>query len=230
LRQRIDAVESFAADVSHELKNPLASLRSALESLEKVDDPTLRRELTAIANHDVQRIDRLISEIADASRIDAELSRARFEPVDLAALASRLVEERATRRAAPAPTLRYAGARSARILGDAARLERVIDNLVDNALSFSPPDGTVIVGVERENGEVVLAVTDEGPGVPAERRESVFERFHSVRPAEEAFGRHSGLGLAIARTIVEAHDGDLSVADRPDGRSGAHLVARFRAE
>ena len=229
LRQRIDAGESFAADVSHELKNPLASLRSALESLTKVEDPGLRDELLAIAAHDVQRIDRLISEIADASRIDAELSRTRFEPVDIAALAARLVNERDSRRAGDGPRVAMVGPPApAMIRGDAARLERVIDNLVDNALSFSPPDGVVTVETVQEADAVTLSVTDDGPGVALDQRETVFERFHSVRPASEAFGAHSGLGLAIARTIVEAHDGTLQIADRPDGRPGAHLVAEFR--
>lgn len=227
LRQRIDAGESFAADVSHELKNPLASLRSALESLGKVDDPALRGELQAIATHDVQRIDRLISEISDASRIDAELSRARFETVDLATLAARLVNERDSRRAGEGPRVVIAANGPALIRGDAARLERVVDNLIDNALSFSPPAGTVTVEARRANGRVTLTVTDEGPGVAPDLRETVFERFHSVRPANEAFGKHSGLGLAIARTIVEAHDGTLRIADRPDGRPGAHLIAEF---
>ena len=230
LRQRIDAGESFAADVSHELKNPLASLRSALESLAKVADPKLRDELQAIAAHDVQRIDRLISEIADASRIDAELSRARFEPVDVAMLADRLVNERDGRRAGGGP--RVAMIRSpepAMIRGDAARLERVIDNLVDNALSFSPPSGIVTVQTDHARGKIVLTVTDDGPGVAPDQRETVFERFHSVRPVSEAFGGHSGLGLAIARTIVEAHDGSLRIAERPDGRPGAHLIAEFPA-
>ena len=230
LRQRIDAGESFAADVSHELKNPLASLRSALESLAKVDEPALRHELHAIAAHDVQRIDRLISEIADASRIDAQLSRARFEPVDLATLAERSVTERDSRHAGSGPRVQIRRSPDAAVIrGDAARLERVIDNLVDNALSFSPPGGVVVVTVTRADRAVILEVSDDGPGVSDDQRETVFERFHSVRPASEAFGAHSGLGLAIARTIVEAHDGTLRVEDRPDGRPGAHLVARFPA-
>ena len=231
LRQRIDAGESFAADVSHELKNPLASLRSALESLARVEDPRLRDELQAIAAHDVQRIDRLITEIADASRLDAELSRTRFEPVDLAGLAMRLVNERDSRRAGSGPRVVLAGSSGpAMIRGDAARLERVIDNLVDNALSFSPPDGAVTVEAAQAAGKVTLTVTDDGPGIAPDQRETVFERFHSVRPPSEAFGAHSGLGLAIARTIVEAHDGTLAIADRPDGRPGAHLVAEFPAQ
>ena len=230
LRQRIDAGESFAADVSHELKNPLASLRSALESLAKVDDPALRSELQAIAAHDVLRIDRLISEIADASRIDAELSRTRFEPVDIAALAARLVNERDSRRGDDGPRVAMAASGGpAMIRGDAARLERVIDNLVDNALSFSPPNASVTVETVNDGRKATLTVTDDGPGIALDQRETVFERFHSVRPPSEAFGAHSGLGLAIARTIVEAHDGTLRIEDRPDGHPGAHLVAEFPA-
>lgn len=242
LRQRIDAVESFAADVAHELKNPLASLRSALDTMDKVEDPVLRRQLVGIAAHDVQRLDRLITEIADASRIDAELSRATFEPVDLAALAARLVGARGVRGASngtvdsEAPRIRFRrGPGAALVSGDAARLERVLENLVDNAVSFSPPGGEVEVMISGDDpgdgarARVRLTVTDDGPGIPADEREKVFGRFHSVRPAGEAFGAHSGLGLAIARTIATAHDGTLVIADRADGRAGACLVLTLPA-
>jgi len=232
LRQRIDAVESFAADVAHELKNPLASLRGAIDTLDKVDDPDLRRQLVGIAAHDVQRLDRLITEIAYASRIDAELSRATFEPVDLAALAARLVGARGVRgtAVAEAPRVRFRrGPGEALVSGDAARLERVLENLVDNAVSFSPPGGEVEVMVSGDEHTVRLSVTDEGPGIPAAARGKVFERFHSVRPAGEAFGAHSGLGLAIARTIALAHDGTLEIADRADGHDGACLVLTLPA-
>jgi len=231
LRLRIDAVESFAADVAHEIKNPLASLRSALESLDKVEDKTLRRQLAAIAAHDVKRIDRLVTEIADASRIDAQLSRATFEPVDVAALAAALVGARAQRGTDHACTIRTRGPgnASAWVLGDPARLERVFENLIDNAVSFSPEDGEIIVALSAHDGRVVAEVIDEGPGIAMDARERVFERFHSLRPADEDFGGHSGLGLAIARTIVEAHDGRLSAQDRSDGRPGARLVVELPA-
>ncbi len=225
LRLRIDAGEAFAADVAHELKNPLASLRSALESLDKVTDADLRQQLLAIAAHDVQRIDRLITEIADASRIDAELSRATFEPVDLAALAERLVGARgALGEGGKARIAFHRGVGGAIVWGDAARLERVLENLIDNAVSFSPAGGLVDVTVWGDAEQVTLSVIDEGPGVPEHAREKVFERFHSDRPADEAFGSHSGLGLAIARTIATAHDGTLTIIDRPDGQSGACFV------
>lgn len=224
LRQRIDAVETFAADVAHELKNPLASLSSALETMERVDDPALRRQLSDIAAHDVQRIDRLITEIADASRIDAELSRATFEDVDLAALASQVVGARDVRASPTTPIRLHRKGGLTVVPGDAARLERVLENLLDNAVSFSPPGGEVALTVWGDGENAQIAVADEGPGVPMVEREKVFERFHSVRPAEEAFGAHSGLGLAIARTIAEAHDGTLTIHDRPDGKQGAYVL------
>jgi len=225
LRQRIDAVESFAADVAHEIKNPLASLRSAVDTLGKVDDPALRQELTRIAAHDVRRIDRLVTEIADASRIDAELSRTQFEPVDVVALTEALARSRAERGADGGArlVLRHGGKRC-RALGDPARLERVLVNLLDNAASFSPPGGEVELATSCGDGRVRITVSDEGPGIAPEAREKVFERFHSVRPEGEDFGSHSGLGLAIARTIVTAHDGTLTATDRLDGKPGARLV------
>ncbi|MFM2300589.1 MAG: hypothetical protein RLZZ84_325 [Pseudomonadota bacterium] len=226
LRKRIDAVEAFAADVAHEIKNPLASLRSALESLDKVEDPQLRRELGAIAAHDVQRIDRLVTEIAEASRIDAELSRTRFEPVDLLALARTLVRARDERGANRDCTVELAplGPGPWDVPGDAARLVRVLENLLDNAISFSPPGGRVRIALLHTADALELSVSDDGAGIPAEAREKVFERFHSLRPHGEEFGNHSGLGLAIARTIAEAHGGTLIARDRTDGAPGACLV------
>ncbi len=231
LRHRIDAVETFAADVAHEIKNPLASLRSALESLEKVEDLKLRKQLSGIAAHDVQRIDRLVTEIAEASRIDAELSRTEFSPVDLLTLALTLVAARDGRgengqcKVVVSPS----GAGPFEALGDPARLERVLENLLDNAVSFSPPQGRIELRFERSEDSVTLSVSDEGPGIPLEAREAVFERFHSLRPSEEDFGSHSGLGLAIGRTIAEAHDGILEARDRPDGQAGACLVLELPA-
>lgn len=225
LRQRIDAVEAFAADVAHELKNPLASLRSALESLDKVEDPTLRRQLTEIAQHDVQRIDRLVTEIADASRIDAELSRTAFMELDMAALVRTVAEARERLAGAGDSRITVRTPREACVVnGDEPRLERVLENLIDNALSFSPPGAKVELAVEPAEDRVLVSVSDHGPGIPPEAREKVFERFHSLRPDTEDFGSHSGLGLAIARTIVAAHDGTLSAEDRADGKPGARLV------
>ena len=225
LRQRIDAVEHFAADVAHEIKNPLASLRSATESLGTVDDPELRAQLLDIATHDVRRIDRLVTEISDASRIDAEMSRATFSQVDLVALVTNIIERRRNRGIDEGCEIVFEHARrSSRVMGVPERLERVIDNLLDNAVSFSPPGGTIRVSIEHDSHATILSVMDEGPGIAPEARAKVFERFHSDRPEDEGFGDHSGLGLAIARTIAEAHDGMLSAQDRPDGLPGACMV------
>ena len=229
LRYRIDATEAFAADVTHELKNPLASLRSAVDSLERVDDPALRTQLLDVVRQDVRRLDRLISDIAEVSRLDAELTRARFEPIDVGKMIEALLpiwEPRAAQR-----DVRIAFARprvgSAIVMGEESRLVRAIDNIVDNAISFSPPGGLVEVAAVGIADEVIISVEDEGPGVPEKVREAIFNRFHSMRPTSETFGRHSGLGLAIAKATVEGHDGRISVEDRHDGHSGARFVIRF---
>ncbi|WP_240654855.1 ATP-binding protein [Croceicoccus ponticola] len=228
LRERIDAGEAFAADVSHELKNPLASLRTALDTMESVDDPDLREQLLDIAKADVRRLDRLITEIAEITRVDAELSRATFTPVDLFALAQGVIGGRTmAARIGEELDLTFAvdsaPSSATMVLGDAARLERVLENLVDNAAGFSPHGGRIVVAFHDLGEYVEMTVTDDGPGIPEQEREAVFERFHSVRP-EAAFGSHSGLGLAIARSIIAAHDGTLTVRDRTDGKPGAVMV------
>ncbi|MEY2943008.1 MAG: hypothetical protein RLY97_1022, partial [Pseudomonadota bacterium] len=226
LRKRIDAVETFAADVAHEIKNPLASLRSALESLEKIEDAELRSQLTAIAAHDVQRIDRLVTEIAEASRIDAQLSRATFEPVDLALLTETLVAARNRQTTANHCNIALTFQNSGPFLvsGDPSRLMRVFANLLDNAVSFSPDKGEITISFSTEIDKLRIEVIDSGPGIPIESREKIFERFHSWRPENEDFGQHSGLGLAIARTIIEAHEGSLTAHNRHDGLSGARML------
>jgi two-component system sensor histidine kinase ChvG len=229
LRNRIDSTEAFAADVTHELKNPLASLRSAVDSLERVEDPALRRRLLDVVRDDVARLDRLIVDIAEASRLDAELSRARFEPVDLGALIESVLETWEARGAERGVRIAFARPRagSAIVMGDEARLARAIDNIVDNAISFSPEGALVEIGAAHAGSEVLVTVEDEGPGVPTERRREIFQRFHSIRPEEEGFGRHSGLGLAIARATMSGHDGSIAVEERRDGRRGARFVLRF---
>lgn len=229
LRNRIDATEAFAADVTHELKNPLASLRSAVDSLERVEDPELRRQLIDVVRHDVQRLDRLVVDIAETSRLDAELSRARFEPVDLGRLIEGLMPLWEPRAAERGVQLAFArpGVDTAVMPGDESRLARALDNIVDNAISFSPGGGVIEIAAARVEGSVQVSIEDEGRGVPAEARAAIFKRFHSIRPEGEAFGRHSGLGLAIAKAIVEGHDGRIVVEDRRDGRDGARFVLHF---
>ena len=231
LRQRIDNIEHFAADVTHELKNPLASLRSALDGLEQVQNPDLKSKLLDVAKDDVVRLDRLIGDIGEAARTDAELARTKFELVDLGALIEQLVNSWEHRREKGDARIAFARPRkdSAIVLGDASRLARAIDNIIDNAISFSPAGGLVEVVATRVGETVRIRVDDEGPGVPEELREAIFNRFHSVRPESEHFGRHTGLGLAIARAIVEGHDGEIDVQDRDDAPSGARFTIRLPA-
>lgn len=225
LRQRIDAVEHFAADVAHEIKNPLASLRSAIESLDKVEDADLRRQLLDIATHDVRRIDRLVTEISDASRVDAEISRAIFERIDLSLLVANLLATRASRGLNGDCVVQFdPPERPVLVMGVPVRIERVIDNLLDNAVSFSPPGGAITIAATHADERVSLSICDQGPGIPEANREKVFNRFHSDRPEGEDFGTHSGLGLAIGRSIAEAHGGSLMVESRSDGERGACLV------
>ncbi|HEV2594028.1 MAG TPA: stimulus-sensing domain-containing protein [Sphingomicrobium sp.] len=231
LRHRIDKIEAFAADVTHELKNPLASLRSAIDGLDRVEDPELREKLRSIVREDVARLDRLISDISEAARTDAELSRATFERVDLGEMVKHLAESWESRRETGSARIAFARPRkqSAVVMGKPDRLARAIGAILDNAVSFSPAGGLVEVAVARVGDEVRVRIDDEGPGVPSEAREAIFNRFHSVRPEGEKFGRHSGLGLAIAQAIVNGHDGEIDVQDRDDAPSGARFTIRLPA-
>jgi len=244
LYRQIDAVESFAADVAHELKNPLSSLHSAVESLERTDKAEVKARLLTIIKEDVHRIDRLISDISDASRLDAELSRGRMESLDLGGLVSTVVAERLTRLSGAGAdiSIRCEGceAPNLRARGIESRLMQVVTNLVDNAISFSPQKGEILLRLRGEGGRVRLDVEDEGPGLPEGAERKIFERFYSERPSEEAFGRHSGLGLSICRQIVEAHGGEIWAENREresartddesePGVRGARFVMRLPA-
>lgn len=227
LRGQIDATEAFAADVAHELKNPLASLRSAVDTLGQIEDAGLRGRLMHVILDDVARIDRLITDISQASRLDAELSRSRFEHIDIAALAAGLVAAYRTAGLPRELQIVLDGSQApAFVEGDPARLAQVLHNLIDNALSFSPAGGTVSLAVRADDAthQVALSVTDHGPGVPPENRRDVFRRFYSQRPEAEDFGRHSGLGLSIVASIVKAHGGQIHVEDPPSGQGAAFVL------
>ncbi len=209
LYDRIDAIESFAADVAHELKNPLTSLRSAVEMLERTPPGEQRERLVAVIRNDVKRIDRLITDISDASRLDAELSRAQTETLDLAKLLETIADiynGMELKRGVKVDFVR-AGDGPAKVQGLDDRLGQVFRNLIDNAVSFSPENGRVRVTVTPGEREVRASIEDEGPGIPPDDVEKIFNRFYTERPPEHGFGRNSGLGLAIARQIVESHDG-----------------------
>ena len=224
----MDAVEAFAAHVAHEIKNPLTSLRSAVETCARIQNPDQQRRLMAIIQDDVGRLDRLISDISDASRIDAELSRADSEPVSLCRMVEGLASIYQDTGAAEGVsiTVECLGEDPLLVMGIESRLAQVLRNLISNALSFSPPQGHIVLQARRENGKVVATVEDEGPGIPENKLDAIFDRFYTERPAAEKFGTHSGLGLSISKQIAEAHGGSLSAINRI-GPEGQVLGARF---
>lgn len=235
LYTRIDAIESFAADVAHELKNPLSSIRSAIEAWARTDKPDAKRRLAEIIEIDVRRLDKLISEISDASRLDAEMARDKRSPIVLEHLLAGLVDTYADLERAGWPRFQLRVAPEAAgvaVTASGEQLGRVFRNLIDNAISFSPatsqrPDGRALVAIElsRQDGRLVTVVEDDGPGIPEEALSRIFERFYTERPNEQ-IGSHSGLGLAIVRQIIEGHDGSIDVGNRI-GADGAVAGARF---
>ena len=240
LYTRIEAIERFAADVAHELKNPLTSLRSAVETLPLAKTDESRARLLAVIHHDVKRLDRLISDIADASRLDAELQRHEAGAVDLVRLLTTLVavanevpHENGVR-----VTLNFEGGIQPMVIpGHDFRLGQVVDNLIGNARSFSPPNGRVRVFCRKLKNEVEVIVDDDGPGIRPDAMEKIFERFYTDRP-HQSFGQNSGLGLSICQQIVEAHAGRLWAENRlgaqphEDGEPvvlGARFILRLPA-
>ena len=231
---RIDANERFAADVAHELRNPLTSVRSAIETLRRIENPEAQKRLLAIISEDAVRMDRLIGDISDSSRVDAELSRTVTSPVDVAPILATLAElHNATRKGDADPEVALdAPAEGLIVRGVEGRLVQVFRNLLGNAVSFSPEDGRVRVGARATGAVVEITVEDEGPGIPDHKLESIFERFYSERPTGERFGQHSGLGLSISRQIVEGLRGRISAENRRDAQgqiTGARFVIRLPA-
>lgn len=242
LWQRMDAIERFAADVSHEIKNPLTSLRSAVETLGRVKDENAKAKLLAIIQDDVGRLDRLITDISDASRVDAEMSRALEERVDLATVVSMLAEthngsiDEDDRHAVRVVPRIEGSASTLSVRGKEGRIVQVLENLIGNAMSFSPNGGSVRLSVARTpaagRDRITIRVEDDGPGIPPGKEEKIFERFYSERPAGEKFGTHSGLGLSICRQIVEGHGGSIHAENRiaADGRiEGARFMVALPA-
>lgn len=230
---RMDAIERFAADVSHEIKNPLTSLKSAVETAARLKDPDQQRRLMAIIQDDVERLDRLITDISNASRLDSELSRGELAALDIGGMLRVLVDMHNDTRKGDEPSLLLHASSAANlgVTGMEDRLMQVFRNLIGNAISFSPPGGTIEIDVHREpqsaiGDAVCVMISDQGPGIPEGREEAIFTRFYSERPEGEKFGTHSGLGLSISRQIVEAHGGTLTAENLklPGGAVGG---ARF---
>jgi two-component system sensor histidine kinase ChvG len=235
LYDRIDAIESFAADVSHELKNPLTSLRSAVETLPLARNEDSKKRLMDVIQHDVRRLDRLISDISDASRLDAELARSDAGPVDMEILLRDLVDlSRQVRHTKKPVEIEYVvdrkpGAKTRFVTnGHDLRIGQIITNLIENARSFVPAEGgKIIVRLVRTRTRCVIYVEDNGPGIQAEDIDRIFERFYTDRPESEGFGQNSGLGLSISRQIAEAHGGSLRAENITDGEDAHPIGARF---
>ena len=241
LYRRIEAIESFAADVAHELKNPLTSLRSAVETLPLAKTPDSQSRLLAVIQHDVKRLDRLISDISDASRLDAELQRNDVTPVDLMKLLNTVVgvrnEVNQAGEATVSLTFEGGGPLAFVVSGHDSRLGQVFDNLIENARSFSPAGGQVRVTCRRQRKEVEITVDDDGPGIGPDAFERIFERFYTDRP-HQGFGQNSGLGLSISKQIIEAHGGRIwaenrtgvaAAQDEAPNVLGARFVVRLPA-
>ncbi|MEO1493576.1 MAG: stimulus-sensing domain-containing protein [Pseudomonadota bacterium] len=233
LYARIGAIESFASDVAHEIKNPLTSLRSAVETMHYAKTPEQRQRLLDVIQNDVKRMDRLVTDISNASRLDAELVRERMEPFNLGDLIQMLCGVTEAQGSDLNVTVDLDLPDGGLVAhGLEGRIAQVVTNLLGNALSFSPQDGTIrVVGRKQRNGAVTVTVEDDGPGIPPDNLSSIFERFYSERPDSEAFGNHSGLGLSISRQIIQAHDGkiwaeNIQDPDHPDDVD-KRLGARF---
>ena len=230
LWQRLDAIEKFAADVAHEIKNPLTSIRSAVETASKIKDNEKRDKLLALILDDVHRLDRLITDISDSSRLDTELSREKFTAIDIAKLLLAFYELRTSQKKFGEKNLTLdimEGNAELLILGHEIRIVQVIDNIVDNAITFSPPHGNINIVVSADTKSVTITIDDQGPGIPKGKLDAIFDRFYSERPPTEKFGLHSGLGLSICKQITEAHNGEITAENRLDHQSmtkGARFI------
>ena len=209
LWQRIDIIESFAADVAHEIKNPLASIKSAVETLPKIRNTSDQNKLMKIILDDISRIDRLITDISDASRLDAELSRAKMEEVDIIELLNKLndIYKAPLAKQNIKITLLADTSQHYHINGISDRLMQVFRNIIDNAVSFSPNDSIITIKVNSADENIIISITDEGPGLPKGTEQNIFKRFYQERPKDEKFGTHSGLGLSISEQVIKVHGG-----------------------
>ncbi|MBX7146632.1 MAG: sensor histidine kinase [Alphaproteobacteria bacterium] len=233
LYKRMNAIESFAADVAHEIKNPLTSLRSAVETVNRVDDPEKKKKLLALILDDVERLNRLISDISEASRVDADISKNIAEPVNMLSLVRNIAHSfdmgSFKNNQDQIFSLKIDERQEFKVLGIESRLEQVLYNIINNAISFSPPQGIIELVMIKENQKVIITIKDQGPGIPEDKLDKIFERFYTARPIHEKFGVHSGLGLSISKQIIEAHNGIISVCNVRDENDNM-MGAEFRIE
>lgn len=226
LKSRISSIESFAADVAHELKNPLTSIKSAVETLPRLKDEQAKADLVEIISKDLQRMSRLITDISAASRLDAALGREDRHDFDLSALLEQTRQKYTLMY--PAIKIGWHIEPAITLYGSAAYFAQAIENILDNALSFSANASAPTVKLEKAGQEVKITISDSGPGIPTENMDVIFDRFYTARPREQGFGNHSGLGLAIAKQIVEAHSGTITARNRTD-KSGAQFTITLSA-
>ena len=228
LWRRMDSIESFAADVSHELKNPLTSLKSAIETISKLKDPSKQTRLMEVILNDVERLDRLITDISSASRLDAELSRDEIKKININKLILGFINIR--KETLKNVKFKLNLSEEVFINGNETRLVQVFDNLLANAISFSPKNSSIVINTEINKEKILISIIDEGPGVSIGKTKTIFERFYSERPVKEEFGKHSGLGLSIVNQIITAHEGEIyceNIIDKNQNIKGAKFIISF---
>ena len=229
---RMDAIERFAADVSHEIKNPLTSIKSAVETAARIEDVSQQAKLLEIIRDDVERLDRLITDISDASRLDAELSRAETVRVNVSSMLETLISIHDATKRSGEPLAVLEAEKDLITEGIEDRLVQVFRNLLANAVTFSPKDGTIHITATKDGGDIIITVSDNGPGIAPGKEAAIFDRFYSDRPLAEKFGTHSGLGLSISKQIIDAYGGQITAENviNDDGEiTGARFKVRLAA-
>ena len=232
LWQRMNAIDQFAADVAHEIKNPLTSMRSAVETAVRLKDPKKQKKLMGIIQEDVSRLDRLISDISDASRLDSELSRAENKPLDIWDMLATLVDIHNRGHENKKPWIALTRINSSGpiiVMGIEGRLVQIFQNLITNAETFSLKSDVIRITISSDKQAVIIYVDDDGPGISPGNENKIFSRFYTERAETEKFGTHSGLGLSISLQIATAHRGQISAKNRKDN-TGAILGARFTVQ
>ena len=227
LQQRTQRAENSSADLAHEIRNPLASLKGASELLENTTDKIERSKLIKILSHDVERIERLITDYSQMLKDEASLSREKMKVFEIQTLVNNVVEEFKSNNSVTDKNIKFIINKNSlnghdfKVLGIRNRLEQVLANLIDNAISFSPKNSEIIIDINYKEEIISLKVKDNGPGFSETNTEKVFKRFYSNRP--EKFGEHSGLGLNIVKSIVEMHGGKVRALNRSDVKNGAEI-------